>query len=168
MLQFIIIMDIENVNQNLKKPVLKAGFKARLLNFIKRGTSASDLALAITLGFLIGIMPFIGLSTLLSTFIALRWKLNLPIILAVTYIVFPIQIILLLPFYKLAAFIFHIQHMLPSADSFLAKIHQDWIATVSGIGIVNLFALLVWFVCSMITGWFFYKAVLLLVKKYRK
>jgi uncharacterized protein (DUF2062 family) len=161
-------MDIENTDQNKNNPNPKKGFKSWLLSFIKRGTSARDLAKAITLGFMIGIMPFIGLSTLLSTFIALRWKLNLPIILAVTYIVFPIQIILLLPFYKLAALIFQKQHMLPSADSFLTRIHQDWIATVSGIGIVNLFALLVWLVCSMITGWFFYKAVLLLVKKYRK
>ena len=161
-------MDIENVHQNINKPSIKTGFKVRFLDFIKRGTSARDLAIAITSGFLIGIMPFIGATTLLSTIIALRWRLNLPIILAVTYIVFPLQIILLIPFYKLAALVFKVQHLLPSAKTFLTKIHQDWIATVSGIGIVNLFALLVWLVCSLVSGWFIYKVVFLLIKKYRK
>jgi uncharacterized protein (DUF2062 family) len=161
-------VQFKNINLNKNKPNPIASFKSWFLNFIKRGTSANDLAIALTLGFLIGIMPFIGATTILSTIIALRWRLNLPIILAVTYIIFPVQIVLLLPFYKLAAFVFKVQYMLPSTDSFLTKIHQDWIKTVSGIGIVNLLAVLVWFVCSLITGWFFYKAFYWLVKKYRK
>jgi uncharacterized protein (DUF2062 family) len=147
------------------KTDFKSGLKSRLVSFLTRGTSAHDLAIAITVGLLIGIMPFIGLTTVLSTIIALRWKLNIPTILGVTYVVFPLQIVLIYPFCKFAAFVFKVQYLLPSTDSFLAKLSKDWLSTISGIGIVDLYALLIWLVFSIISGWFIYRTLLLLIKR---
>jgi uncharacterized protein (DUF2062 family) len=155
-------------NPNKDKPKFFKSLQFKLIGFIKRGTSPKELSIAITLGFLIGIMPFVGATTILSTIIALRWKLNLPIILGVTYVVFPLQLILLYPYYKLAAFVFKVQYLLPSTANILIKLRQDWVATLSGIGIVTVYALLVWLVTSLLSGWFIYKTITLVTKRYRK
>lgn len=57
--------------------------------------------MSISLGVLWGIFPVIGTSTLLCTLSSLALRLNMIIIQAVNYAVYPIQIALLLPYYQL-------------------------------------------------------------------
>jgi uncharacterized protein (DUF2062 family) len=136
--------------------------------FVKRGTSSKELALTITIGFLLGIIPFLGINTILCTFIALRWKLNLPLIIAVNYFVFPLQIILFIPFLKVTTWIFNVSYLLPSYNEILVKIKKDWLTVVTDFGYLNLLAVLVWFGLSIIVGWFLYKGVFYILMKKMK
>jgi hypothetical protein len=153
-------MVIKNENISYKKRLVDW-----LGKFVKQGTSANDLAIIITIGFLLGIVPFFGINTMLCTFIALKWKLNLPLIIAINYIVFPLQIIFFIPFLKVTMFIFNVSDLLPSVNEIMGNLKKDWITVVTNFGYLNLLAVLVWLVLSLLTGWFIYKGVLYILRK---
>jgi hypothetical protein len=156
-------MAIEKENLSLRKKLTKW-----FGEFVKRGTSAKELAMTITIGFLLGIIPFFGVNTILCTFIAFRWKLNVPLIIAVNYFVFPLQIILFIPFLKVTTWIFNVSYLLPSYNDILGKLKKDWLTVVTDFGYLNLLAVLVWLGLSIIAGWFFYKGFFFILKKIMK
>jgi len=153
-------MAIENENLSFTRRMAKW-----LGEFVKRGTSAKELALTITIGFLLGIIPFFGVNTLLCTFTAIRLKLNVPLIIAVNYFVFPLQIILFVLFLKIATWIFHVSQLLPSYNEILGKLKNDWLKVISDFGYLNLLAVLVWLGLSIIFGWFLYKGCYYILNK---
>ena len=72
--------------------------KDRLTRLLRQGTSPRQLAWSLNLGLWIGVFPVIGTCNLIITFIALRYKLNLALMIAVSYLVYPIQIALFIPY----------------------------------------------------------------------
>lgn len=71
-----------------------------VLQQLTQGMSAEKVALTLTLGLTLGIFPILGSTTLLNAFAAWLLKLNQPVIQAVTILVFPLQCLLLIPFYR--------------------------------------------------------------------
>lgn len=61
-------------------------------------------ALAIGLGILWGVFPMLGTTTGLCTVSGLFLRLNLALINAVNYLLYPIQLLLIIPFMKLGGF----------------------------------------------------------------
>lgn len=64
------------------------------IELFKRSSSPKELAKAASLGVLCGLFPVMGLSTLLCLAIGKSLRLNLPIMIAVSYLVLPVQITL--------------------------------------------------------------------------
>lgn len=85
---------------NLRKPW------AKLTLLFKQGFSPKQLAKSIALAFLIGIFPIYGTTSLILTFLAIRLKLNLPLILSVNYLLTPVQLLMIIPFVRAGEFIF--------------------------------------------------------------
>ncbi len=71
-----------------------------LLALLKQGISPRSLALSVACGIVVGIFPVLGVSTILLTVIALTFKLNLPAIQLVNYLVSPLQLVLIIPFVR--------------------------------------------------------------------
>lgn len=117
-------------------------------------------AISTTLGILFGIIPFIGINTVLCTLTALRFKLSLKQILATNYIMFPIQIMLVVPFTKLTAWIFGLTNKLPSFEGFYDDFDLNWMDMVSSIWFLSLLSLLVWSVISLVLSWVLYRIIL--------
>ena len=80
--------------------------KTRLLAFLRQGIAPEELAFCIALGCVLGIFPVMGSTTLLCAFAAWLGRLNQPAIQAVNYLMYPVQIALLIPFYRLGEWIF--------------------------------------------------------------
>lgn len=70
-------------------------FKELLIDLLKQGTTPKELALAITIGCLLGIFPILGVTTAISVFIGRVMKLNIPAIITANYAVFPVQIFMI-------------------------------------------------------------------------
>lgn len=81
-----------------------------LNGLLKQGLSAKKLSLCLALGVTIGTFPVLGMTTILCTLAALIFKLNMPVIQFANYLVYPLQIILLVPFYYLGDLFFNAQH----------------------------------------------------------
>lgn len=142
---------------------LKFHYK-KIEGFFKRGTSPHDLALTLTLGFLIGTVPMLGVSTIISTLIALRWRLNLPIIIAITYILFPLQLALIIPFFNFAQFVFNLHNSFTSINLIIENFNQNWILALSHLGWINFLAVIVWLMMSLVLGWFIYIGIYKIIK----
>ena len=102
-----------------------------VLELLKQGVSPEKITLSIALGATLGIFPALGTTTILCTVAALWLRLNLPAIQIVNYFMYPAQIALLLPFFRLGEKLFRAPHFPISVPQLYAMIHADvWSATV--------------------------------------
>jgi len=80
-----------------------------LQDFLMQGLSCEKLALSIALGITLGTFPVLGMTTILCMVAALTLKLNLPVVQFANYFVYPLQIMLLVPYYRLGNLFFNAQ-----------------------------------------------------------
>jgi len=67
----------------------------------KQGLAPETIALCVALGFVFGVFPVFGCPTIFCLLAALALRLNLPAIQFVNYLVYPLQLALLIPFVRL-------------------------------------------------------------------
>jgi len=72
-----------------------------LLGLLRQGTSPRELSLCIAIGAGVGTFPVLGVSTPALTAIALWRRLNLVTIQLMSWVVAPIQLVLIIPFMRL-------------------------------------------------------------------
>jgi uncharacterized protein (DUF2062 family) len=96
-----------------------------LLELLRQGATPEKLALSIALGAVFGLLPAIGCNTTLCALIALVWRLNLPAIQLVNYFLYPLQIALLIPFFRLGEKLFGAPHLPLSVSQISAFAHAN-------------------------------------------
>lgn len=109
---------------------MKLGFLNRkvirpLLELLRQGATPEKLALSVALGFVFGLLPAIGWNTAMCAIVAFMWKLNLPAIQLVNYSLYPLQLALLLPFFRLGERVFRAPHLPVSIPQIYAMVHSD-------------------------------------------
>ena len=85
------------------KIILKNKVTDPLISFLRQGLTPEMLSRTIASGLLIGTIPIPGTSTLLCTALSLGFRMNLALIQLINYLVFPLQILLFVPFYTIAS-----------------------------------------------------------------
>ena len=85
------------------------------IELLKQGVSPEKIALTVALGLSLGVIPVLGSTTMLCTLAAITLRLNLPAIMLVNGVVYPLQLALLVPFLRAGAWMFRLR-----SDSF------DW------------------------------------------
>jgi uncharacterized protein (DUF2062 family) len=96
-----------------------------ILELLRQGITPEKIALSVALGAALGIFPAIGLSTTFCAIAALFLRLNLPAIQIANYFVYPLQIALLLPFFRLGEKLFRAPHLPISVEQIHAMIRAD-------------------------------------------
>lgn len=76
-----------------------------ILALLSQGLAPRELALSLAMGSGIGIYPVLGVATPALTLIALVRKLNLPAIQLVSYLMSPLQLILIIPFMRIGEWV---------------------------------------------------------------
>jgi len=87
-------MPIETVHTFSERKIVEP-----LKGFLTQGLGSNELALSIAFGVTIGTMPVLGVTTILCGLVAIILRLNLPVIQFANYLVYPLQVVLLAPFY---------------------------------------------------------------------
>src|SRR5260370_13977912 len=82
-----------------------------MLDLLRQGVTPEKIALSVALGAALGVFPAIGWTTALCAIAALVLRLNLPAIQILNYFVYPAQIALLIPFFRLGEKLFRAQHL---------------------------------------------------------
>jgi uncharacterized protein (DUF2062 family) len=108
-------------------------FKRRLvrpiLDLLRQGVTPEKIALSVALGVALGVFPALGCSMALCTIAAIVLRLNLPAIQIVNYFVYPVQILLLVPFFRWGEKLFRAPHFPISVPQIYALFHAGaWIA----------------------------------------
>ena len=84
---------------------------APIVSQLRQGITPEKIALTLALGGALGVFPILGSSTALCAAAAVWLRLNQPIIQLVNYLVYPLQIVLLLPFYRAGETLFGQPHV---------------------------------------------------------
>ena len=92
----------------------------------------------------VGLFPVLGLSTLLCTILALVFRLNLPAMQAANYGVYPLQLMLMLPFARLGEKVFHARAIPFSPLKLSSMLQQDMFRTLHDLGQAALHAMAGW------------------------
>jgi uncharacterized protein (DUF2062 family) len=80
--------------------------KNQIAAWLGTGISPDRLALTLALGFAIGCLPLVGVTTAVCLLVAIVLRLNVPAIQAANYVAMPLQLALVLPFMKLGSRLF--------------------------------------------------------------
>lgn len=131
---------------------IKDFFKKKLIDpiisLLKQGITPEKVALCIALGVMLGVFPVIGSTMILCTIASLSLKLNLPLIQLVSYLVYPLQILFLIPFIRIGEKVLNVEPFPISIEALYNMIKTDivqtiitfWDATMHGIFAWSLFA----------------------------
>jgi len=127
---------------------IKTKILSLVKSMLKEGMSLRKIALCISLGFVLGIFPILGTTTMLCTVAALALRLNLPAIQVVNYIVYPLQLVMLAPFYSAGNWLFK-QQGVPLINTYLIGfLKNDFWGSMANLWDLTLYAILAWLAIS--------------------
>jgi uncharacterized protein (DUF2062 family) len=132
-------MSIETKNGFLYRKLVKP-----ILDLLRQGITPEKIALSVALGAAIGVFPALGTTTALCAIAALVLRLNLPAIQIVNYFVYPAQIALLLPFFRLGEKMFRAKHLPLSIAQIHEMIHVGTWNTIRSLWTTTWHAIVVW------------------------
>jgi uncharacterized protein (DUF2062 family) len=127
-----------------------------ILNILKQGMSPRKLATTVAVGSVVGIIPALGITTVLGTAIAARFRLNIAATVLVSYLVQPLQILLAIPFIKLGIFMFGMSEFRLSLDEMMEMFRIDWVEALGTLWVANLAGISAWAILSLPIGFVLY------------
>lgn len=136
-------------------------WKRRVINPIvvqlKQGTTPDKITLNIALGAVLGIFPIVGLTTLLCGLVAWRLRLNQPLIQLMNYLMYPLHLLLLLPFYRAGETLFQQPHVpIFSVSDLIARFSASPTHFIADYGMVGLYGVTVWALIALPLGGLLY------------
>lgn len=122
---------------------------APLAAFLKQGTTPEKLALCVAIGMVLGVFPVLGLTTLLCALVALVLRLNQPAIQLVNYLMYPVQLALIVPLLKAGDSVFSGRGAsLLDAAILMTAVRNDPVHAVALFWNSTLFAILIWIILA--------------------
>jgi uncharacterized protein (DUF2062 family) len=119
-----------------------------IIDLLKQGVTPEKMALSLALGATLGIFPALGWTTALCAIAALALRLNLPAIQIVNYFMYPAQIALLIPFFRLGEWVFHAPRLAISVPQIYAMIHANVWRAIRLLWTTTWHAIVVWCVLA--------------------
>ena len=111
---------------------------------LTQGITPEKIALSLAIGIGLGIFPVLGSTTLLCAAAAIVFRLNLPAIQLINFFVYPLQLILIVPFIRAGELLFRAQRLQLSLAQMLAMARADLPHAISVLWVADLHAMSVW------------------------
>jgi uncharacterized protein (DUF2062 family) len=120
-------------------------FVAPIVAQLKQGITPERIALTLALASVIGVFPILGATTVLCALVAVKLRLNQPLIQLANYLVYPLQLLLLLPFCRAGETLFGQPHLpIFSAGALIARFDAGPLRFVADYGMTVLYGAVVW------------------------
>jgi uncharacterized protein (DUF2062 family) len=103
-----------------------------------------QLAFTLALGFAIGCIPLLGVTTAICALLAIVLRLNMPAIQAANWLAMPVQVLLLIPFLRLGQWLFRGQAIPFSGKEVLARIETAPWAALKDMGSMLAHGVVAW------------------------
>ena len=123
------------LRQRLVRPVVEQ---------LTQGLSPESIALTFAVGLAIAVIPVVGTTTVLCTTAAIVLRLNQPLIQAINYLSFPLQLAFILPYLRLGRLLFGGPAVRMSAEELAAFVASRPAEAVAALWRVTLQALGAW------------------------
>lgn len=137
-----------------------------MLDLLKQGITPEKLALSVALGFIIGIIPFMGVSTAICALMAIMFDLNVVSIQIINYVAYPLQILLYIPFIKAGEILLG-----SSASGLTISVIRDlfnegFLSAVNVLWYANLQGILVWLIITAPVTIMLYYLLLVIFRRF--
>jgi len=119
-----------------------------VVQLLRQGTTPEKIALSIAIGAVLGSMPFIGVTTALCFVIASLLRLNLVAIQLVNYLMYPVQLILFVPFIRAGERLYRANHLALTVGQIDRLLHTNLTQAVEILWTAMWHALTVWAVVA--------------------
>jgi uncharacterized protein (DUF2062 family) len=113
----------------LKQVFYKVKDKSTAL--LKQGLTPKELSQSLIVSGLISTIPILGVSTFMITTVSLKQKLNLPIMISFSYLLWPVQILLIIPFIRVGEFIFSVPQNHHTIERIINSFQTSFFQTLS-------------------------------------
>ncbi len=120
--------------------------KQPLLKLLREGITPHKLALTVVSGIAFGLIPVFGLTTIFCLGAAFSMRLNKPAILLINFAIYPLQLILYIPFIKLGEAIFGFTVTNIDIHTLIDMFRMDWLRTLNSIWLSNSLGIIAWFI----------------------
>jgi uncharacterized protein (DUF2062 family) len=101
-----------------------------IIDLLRQGITPEKIAQSLAFGIVLGVFPVLGSTTILCALAAIVFRLNLPAIQLVNYLIYPLQLALLIPFIRFGEVLFRAPHLPLSLPMMFAMIRASvWQAT---------------------------------------
>ncbi len=98
---------------------------------------------------LISTIPILGVSTFMITTVSFKRKLNLPVMIALSYLMWPVQIMLIIPFIRVGEFIFSVPRNHHTVEEIITSFQNSFFQTLSQLSFELLCGLGGWFLTAV-------------------
>lgn len=123
-----------------------------ILALLRLGASPERIAWSLAIGIVIGLNPILGSTTVVCLLIALIFRLNLAASQLANHIVYPLQLLLLLPFLHLGTLLFKTSPIPLSPTELLHRARTSPVELSRQLWLWEAHALVVWCVLALITA----------------
>jgi uncharacterized protein (DUF2062 family) len=115
---------------------------------LTQGVTPEKIAFTLALGIALGVFPILGSTTALCALAGILVKLNQPIIQSVNYLVYPLQLTLLIPFYRAGEHLLGRPPIPLSISLLLDRFRADTGQFLKDFGMVGVGGILVWLIVA--------------------
>ncbi len=129
-----------------------------LADQIRKGLTPHDIALTLAVGTCCSVPPVLGTTTILCALSAICLRLNQPLIQAINFLAYPLQLALLVPFLKAGEWLFGAPHTSLSPARIIAMGKADPFGTMASMWTVTWHGAVVWAIVSPPAGLLVYRA----------
>ena len=136
---------------------LQRRLKLPLLALLKQGVTPEKLALSLSLGTAIGLVPVLGISTALCALAAVVLKLNMPAVQLVNYLLTPLQLILIIPQLRFGELLANAPRFPITLEAGLALLSHGVINAVQILATAIVHATLGWIVLAPLLAFVLYR-----------
>ncbi|MCF8229946.1 MAG: DUF2062 domain-containing protein [Bacteroidales bacterium] len=141
-------------------------FKQPLLKLLREGISPHKLALTLVNGIAFGLIPVFGGTTVFCLIAAFSLRLNKPAILLINFAIYPLQLILFIPFIRMGEYIFGYTLTSMSIHELIDMFRMDWWRTLNSMWLSNLLGIFAWLIIMLPVSIALYFVILPFFKEY--
>jgi uncharacterized protein (DUF2062 family) len=115
-----------------------------LMALLKQGLTPQGIALSLAVGFAVGLFPIIGVTSLLGLAFGALFRLNLPAIQLANWLIYPLQLVLILPFVRWGERLVGAVPVPLSVPQLVAEYNADALRFLARFGRTGLHGILGW------------------------
>lgn len=122
-----------------------------LLGQLKQGVTPAKLAQSVAFGVVLGSLPVIGVTTSLCLLAATIFKLNHVAIQTVNYLVYPVQIALIIPFLRMGEWIFGVTPAKLDISMMIYEFRHEFILSLRKYGLTAMRGVAAWTIVAPVS-----------------
>jgi len=127
-----------------------------LADLLRQGITPEKIALSLAIGICLGVFPALGSTTALCALAAIVFRLNLPAIQLVNYLVYPLQLALIIPFIRFGEVLFGAPHVSLSLTIIFESIKRSAWQTTKTYWTSGWHAMIAWCLVGPVAIWILY------------